>query len=129
MIVGIGVDTVSVSRVKEKVGADFASPFARGAYTDEEIEYARKKGVAAYQSLAGFFAAREAFFKATQVRLGWKDIAVHHEENGKPFFRFSDKGHLRLIEKGKDPAFHRFHLSITHERDYAVVVVVCEERV
>lgn len=129
MILGIGIDTVKVSRVMDKVGPEFASPFAKGAYTEEELEYARSRGAAAYQSLAGFFAAREAFFKATQVRLGWKDIAVDHEPNGKPFFRFNDKGHLRLIERGRDPAFHKFHLSITHEKDYAVVVVVCEEQV
>ncbi len=128
MITGIGVDIVKVSRICEKVGTGFDSPFARKAYTAEELRYAKGKGKGVYQSLAGFFAAREAFFKATQIRLRWQDISVDHDENGKPFFRFSDKAHLTLIERGKDPAFHRFHLTITHGREYAIVVVVCEER-
>ncbi len=128
MIVGIGVDIIKVSRIKEKVGSNFDMPFARKAYTPQEIEYAKAKGVQAYQSFAGFFAAREAFFKATQVRLGWQDIFVDHEENGKPFFRFSDRGYLKLIENHRDPSFFQFHLSITHEKEYAVGVVICEER-
>ncbi len=127
MITGIGVDIVKVSRICEKVGTGFDSPFARKAYTAEELRYAKGKGKGVYQSLAGFFAAREAFFKATQIRLRWQDISVDHDENGKPFFRFSDVGLLRLIEKHRDPTFHKFHLSITHEKDFAVVIVICEE--
>lgn len=128
MIVGIGIDIVKVSRIREKVGELFDTVFARKGYTPEELEYARRRGASCYQSLAGFFAAREAFFKATQVRLGWHEIAVDHEQNGKPFFRFTDRGYIKMIERHKDPTYFKFHLSITHEKDYAIAVVICEER-
>jgi len=62
VITGIGVDLVQVERVRQKVGESFDTPLAKGAFTASELEYARSKGVAAFQSLAGFFAAKEAFF-------------------------------------------------------------------
>ncbi len=126
MIKGIGIDIVKVSRVIEKAGAEFDSSFALRAFTRKELEYAKSKGKQGYRSLAGFFAAREAFFKATQVRLDWQDVSVDYEEGGKPFFRFTQKALDILRASGFDKKRHNFHLSITHEGEYAVAVVVCE---
>jgi len=127
MIVGIGVDIVKVSRVEGKVGKDFDTPFAKKAYTESEMAYARARGKGAYRSLAGFFGAKEAFFKATQVWPGWRDIRVEHRESGQPHFEFSDEATAKLTHAQLDPAFHTFHLTITHEKEFAVVVVVVEE--
>lgn len=124
MILGLGVDMVKVTRVRAKVGENLDSPLARGAFTEAELEYAKSKGVAAFQSLAGFFAAKEAFFKATQVRLGWKDIWVGHEESGKPYFELSDDTKEKLRALGLEPERVNFQLTISHEKDIAVAVVV-----
>jgi len=121
------VEIVKVSRIEDKVGKDFETPFAEKAYADGEMKYAKAQGKGAYRSLAGFFGAKEAFFKATQVWPGWKDIRVEHRESGQPYFGFSEEAIAKLTHAQLDPAFHTFHLTITHEKEFAVVVVVVEE--
>jgi len=123
MILGIGVDLVKVERVQQKAGENLDSPLARGAFTESELSYARSRGVAAFQSLAGFFAAKEAFFKATQVWSGWHDIWVEHEDNGKPYF-VSEKAKAKMLELGLDPETCNIQLTISHEKEFAVAVVV-----
>lgn len=124
MILGIGVDMVKVERVQQKVGENLDSPLARGAFTESELAYAKSKGVAAYQSLAGFFAAKEAFFKATQLWPGWHGLWVEHEENGKPYFGLSEKAREKMLEVGLNPERVSIQLTISHEKGFAVAVVV-----
>jgi len=126
MILGIGVDMVKVARVQQKAGENLDSPLARGAFTKSELAYAKSKGVAAYQSLAGFFAAKEAFFKATQVWPGWHDIWVEHEESGKPYLGFSEKAREKMRAIGIDPERINLQLTISHEKEFAVAVVVVD---
>lgn len=123
MILGVGVDLVQVERVRKKVGESFDTPLARGAFTESELEYARSKGVAAFQSLAGFFAAKEAFFKATQVWPGWHGVWVEHEPGGRPYFGLSDEAKEKLRAAGLDPEAVSIQLTISHEKEYAVAVV------
>lgn len=127
MILGIGVDMVKVARVQQKAGEDLNSPLARGAFTESELAYAKSRGVAAYQSLAGFFAAKEAFFKATQVWPGFQDIWVEHEESGKPYFGLSEKAQEKMRALGIGPERVNIQLTISHEKEFAVAVVVVGE--
>lgn len=124
MILGIGVDLVKVERVQQKAGENLDSPLARGAFTESELSYARSRGVAAFQSLAGFFAAKEAFFKATQTWPGFHEIWVEHEENGKPYFGLSEKAKAKMLELGLAPETCNIQLTISHEKEFAVAVVV-----
>ncbi len=124
---GIGVDLVKIERIRQKAGENLDSPLARGAFTESELDYAKSKGVAAYQSLAGFFAAKEAFFKATQVWPGFQDIWVEHEESGKPYFGLSEKAREKMRAAGLEPEQCEIQLTISHEKEFAVVVVVVEE--
>jgi holo-[acyl-carrier protein] synthase len=126
VILGVGVDVVQVERVRQKMGESFDTPLAKGAFTASELEYAKSKGVAAFQSLAGFFAAKEAFFKATQVWPGWHDVWVKHDENGRPYFGLHLKDTEKLRAKGIDLTKCRVSLTISHEKEYAVAVVVVD---
>lgn len=103
----VGIDIADVSRIAQAVDR-FGDRFLHRVFTDEEIRYAgRKKNK--YQSLAGRFAAKEAFMKAVGRGLSWKEIKVL-EEGGRPF----------IIYEGK-----RYDgISISHEKAYAVSVVV-----
>jgi holo-[acyl-carrier protein] synthase len=127
MILGIGVDMVKVERVRQKAGENLDSPLARGAFTESELAYAKSKGVAAYQSLAGFFAAKEAFFKATQVWPGWHGFWVEHEPGGRPYFGLSEKAREKMLKFDLDPERVNIQLTISHEKEFAVAVVVVEE--
>lgn len=143
MILGVGVDIVQVERMRRKAGENLDTPLAKGVFTASELEYARGKGVAAAQSLAGFFAAREALFKATQVWPGWHGAWVEHDARGRPYFMFSDEAAGKYAAAGicvvggeavakgsenapKVPGAHRIQLTISHEKDFAVAVVVVE---
>jgi holo-[acyl-carrier protein] synthase len=134
VITGVGVDIVQVERMRKKAGENLDTPLAKGVFTKSELEYARGKGVAAAQSLAGFFAAREALFKATQVWPGWHGAWVDHDPKGKPYFMFSDEavGKYAAAEiivtasPGSERAQCSIQLTISHEKDFAVAVVVVE---
>jgi phosphopantetheine--protein transferase-like protein len=127
VIIGIGVDIVQVERMRKKAGENLDTPLAKGVFTASELEYARGKGVAAYQSLAGFFAAREALFKATQVWPGWHGAWVEHDARGRPYFMFSDEAIAKYDAVHVNILHLNVRLSISHEKDFAVAVVVVEE--
>ena len=105
-MVGIDiVDVARISRLRERYGERFLDK----VFTDEERLFAARKR-RSDESLAARFAAKEAFMKTQGRRLPWKDIEVISGERGKPFILF----------KGT-----RFEgVSLSHERAYAVAVVV-----
>ena len=65
MIISTGIDIVEVYRIRETIAR--TPRFAERVYTVGEREYCESKGVAAAQSYAGRFAAKEAFLKALKT--------------------------------------------------------------
>ena len=91
----------------------------------EELAASLAKGYSANLSLAARFAAKEAFGKALGTGLAGivlKDIMVINNRNGKPEIRVFGTARAALDESGAN----RMHLSITHEQDNAVAMVVLE---
>ena len=120
MIVGIGVDLCSVSRMEKAIASEH---FVRRVFTAEEILYASGKARPA-RHFAGSFAAREAFSKASGVSMysiafqgAWVQRAAHA-----PRMDCSDIIKALLPYKGAE----RIHLSLSHDGEYAVAVVVLE---
>jgi holo-[acyl-carrier protein] synthase len=78
--------------------------------------------------LAKRFAAKEAFAKATGQGLRhpvtMHNITVSHDDLGKPIFLFDDEIKKRLDELN----ISHHHLSISDERDTAVVFVILERK-
>jgi holo-[acyl-carrier protein] synthase len=76
----VGIDVVEISRVTLR------ESFIRHVLTQkEQAEYARKQtDQARREYLAGRFAAKEAYFKATQDP-AWLHISVLNHENGQPY--------------------------------------------
>ena len=103
----IGIDIVDVARITKAIER-YGDRFLDKVFTAEEIKYAKGKRKIG-ETLAGHFAAKEAFIKAMGKGLPWKDMEVQHEE-GRPF----------IIFRG-----NRYDgVSISHERTYAVAVVI-----
>ena len=102
----IGIDIVDIARITKAVER-YGDRFLEKVFTANEIKYAKGKRRMG-ETLAGHFAAKEAFIKAMGRSLPWKDIEVHHEE-GKPFICFQGKRYDGV--------------SVSHERNYAVSVV------
>ena len=64
------------------------------------------------ESLAGVFAAKEAFFKAIGSKEDWLDVWVEKTAEGKPLLRST------LVQNKKS------ELSISHSGDYVIAVVI-----
>ena len=103
----VGIDIVDVARITKAV-EKYGDHFLDKVFTAEEIKYAKGKRKIG-ETLAGHFAAKEAFIKAMGKGLPWKDMEVHHEE-GRPYIMFQGERYDNV--------------SISHERTYAVAVVI-----
>ena len=124
MIVGIGIDTVSVSRL-EKLIQLRGEKFLRKVFSQSEIEEGMKREKNA-SFFAARFAAREAFAKAlgTGFRRGVsiRDIEVKKTDLGRPELSFT----ARVEDMLKANGIARCHLSITHDGDSAQAIVILE---
>ena len=134
MILGIGVDSIEIARVAEKCAAP-GSTFMRKLFTPREIERSRRNVRSPYQHLAACFAAREAFFKATQVWYKRQRVSVTQHPWGEPYFLLSDdiaalleqRAPLQLNAEGIEyRAGIRVLLSLTHDQEYATAFAICE---
>lgn len=107
----IGIDIVDVARITRAIER-YGDHFLDKVFTAEEIAYAKKKR-RMEETLAGHFAAKEAFIKAMGRGLPWKDMEVCHEED-RPFILFQGKRYDNV--------------SISHEHAYAVSAVCISDK-
>lgn len=125
MIYGIGTDVIEVSRIKRSIS--LIELFAKKIYTQKEIDYCESRGKSKFQSYAGRFAAKEAFFKAlgTGMRngMGFNEIEILNDELGKPDIKLL--GEVAYVFKQKKLKY--IHVSITHIGKYAFANVVVEK--
>ena len=105
-----GIDIIEISRISDAVKKN--SGFMKKVFSENEIEYYSCNGKRA-ETLAGFFAAKEAFakFKRIGIRgLELSEISVEHEMLGAPFVVF--RGEKQNVS-----------LNISHNKTQAVAVV------
>ena len=104
-----GIDIVEIKRIKNLM----KNPKALSKiFNESEIRDNPNK-------LAGKFALKEAFFKATQISVKkWSEIVVKKHKTGKPYLVF-DKNLVKFKIKSMD-------CSISHDGDYAIAIVVIE---
>ena len=105
-----GIDIIEISRIEKALKSN--PSFLTKVFSEEEISYFHNHG-SRTETLAGFFAAKEAFSKYLGTGIsgfGFSDISVSHTPEGKPCLKF----------KGNpvDAA-----LSISHNKTTAVAVV------
>lgn len=122
MITGIGVDVVHVKRFERWI----TDPGLLDRYFHpEELQTALSRKSGACLSLAARFAAKEAFGKALGTGLKGiilKDIMVANKHNGQPEIALFGTA-LEALERS---GACRIHLSLTHERDNAIAMIVLE---
>lgn len=122
MKLSTGIDIIEIDRVtKTCERKNFVDRF----FTNYEIDYAYGRGRQKHASLAGIFAAKEAFVKAlgTGFRTGkWQEIEIRHDELGAPHLILY--GEYKNIFEKKD--FTQMHLSISHSKNYAVANVILQ---
>jgi holo-[acyl-carrier-protein] synthase len=109
--IGIGVDIVEIKRFKKIPYASHKN-FYRKIFSSSEINYCLKFKEP-YKHFAGKFAIKEAVKKAISDDIALANIQTRHE-NSKPIV--SIKGET-----------HSFLVSVSHEHDIAVAVVISEK--
>jgi len=121
VIVGIGIDLCSIPRIEKAIESEH---FMQRVFSPEEIRYACGKARPA-RHFAGCFAAREAFAKASGIPM-YSVVFGHgvwiERTASAPRLRCSETIKKQLPSKGK----LRIHLSISHDGEYAVAVVILE---
>lgn len=104
----IGVDLVYIPEFKRRLER---SGGVEKIFTDLELSQNQKA-----ESFAGIFAAKEAFMKAIGKKIDWHEVWVEKKESGEPVI-------ISLtLESGE-----RARVSISHDGDYAIAIVLLEE--
>ncbi len=124
MIVGTGVDLVSVDRF-EKFRERHGQRGLQRLFTEGELQYCLPRANST-SSLAVRFAAKEAFFKALGTGMGpaggWRDVEVIRLASGKPRLML----HGRAASAAHEIPVKTIHLSLTHTAETAAAIVVLE---
>ncbi|MFW5789926.1 MAG: holo-ACP synthase [Bacillota bacterium] len=122
MIKGHGVDIIKVDRVKKMLNR-FNQRFKTRIYTEAELDYCLTASNQV-ESFAARLAAKEAVYKVLSRELEtlcWQEISVKWE-GCLPVICL--KG--RAKEAADKLGIESWHLSLSHERDYALASVIAE---
>ncbi|APQ75632.1 holo-ACP synthase [Clostridium botulinum] len=123
MIYGIGTDITEIRRIEKAITRN--KNFINKLFTKNEMDLWEKKNFK-LEFIAGRFAAKEAISKAlgTGIRdFNFKDIEIINNELGKPKVILKPKAEdiIRKISQS-----HKIHLSISHEKEYAIAYALLE---
>jgi len=122
MILGTGVDLIEIGRIERVFDTEKKK---MRIFTDKEIALASP---ANYARLSGYYAAKEAFSKAlgTGIKgIAFKDIEVLKDSAGKPYI--NKEKILIHVQKLFTVEDFTVHLTISHDRDKAIAMVIIEE--
>jgi holo-[acyl-carrier protein] synthase len=115
MIIGVGIDLVDLERFEKAVSG-----------TPKLIDrlFAESERGVSNQTLAGRFAAKEAFVKAVGDPKGlhWHEVEIIKDALGKPHIETSG-GTAELVAQA---GIKKLHLSISHDGGKAIAMVVAE---
>ena len=124
MIKGIGVDLIKIERMRilySKYGSRLVD---RVLCCDERTEYKISKNKPEY--LSSRFSVKEAFSKALGIGLlypiTFQNLSVNNNEKGQPILKCKNEARHVIENMGIKNIF----ISITHEKEYLVSMVVLE---
>ena len=111
-MIKIGIDIINITRIEELIKK---FELKKLKFLNEDEFYAKKA-----QTIAGIFAAKEAFSKAIGTGIGknfsFKDISLLKDKNGKPFIKINSSN---IKIKNCD-------VSISHDGNFAIAAVIVE---
>lgn len=129
MIFGIGTDIVAVERMEQSLARHGDAMAERILAESELLEYRSLADKRRPAFLAKRFAVKEASAKAFGLGfrngLAMTQIAVGHDDHGKPQLQF----HGRAVELFDEFAIGDTHVSISDEKGHAVAFVIFMRRV
>lgn len=111
---GIGTDITDINKFK-KIPYDTNKKFYEKIFLPSEIKYCVKyKNPSPH--FAGKFAVKESVIKAISEKISFLNIETFHS-NSKPQIRL----------KGKINKKYAFRASLSHEKNFAIAVVISEQ--
>lgn len=123
MILGVGVDLVSVERMQAAI-ARWEGRLVGRLFTTEEVAACQRRARPEVH-LAARFAAKEALLKAIGIGWGrgaaWREVEV--QGTGAPLLCLRG----RVQELAAARGVQRTHLSMSHDGGYAIAVVVVSD--
>lgn len=125
MIVGVGTDICCLERIEKLLSGSKKEVFLKRTFTEEEIASlpSEQRQVSYY---AGRWAAKEAVAKCLGTGFGehcrWLDITIQKQDSGAPLVQLRNK----TAATAREMNIHNIHVSISHEKKYAVAVAVAE---
>ena len=132
MILGIGTDLADIQFFEECLRDNKTSVIEK-TFTAQEIATSERGPTPKAHRLAGRFAVKEAFFKAlSQVSLHRshrrldieaKEVEVCVDHIGRPYLSLHGQADLLSKNMGVD----KIHVSISHEKHYALGFVILEK--
>jgi len=111
---GIGIDIIEVSRFRRKKYEENRN-FYKKIFVKSEINYCLKFKNSA-ERFAGKFAIKEAVIKSIPEKIGPRDIEIVYA-NRKPRIRLKSS-----LRKKYD-----FIVSVSHEKEFAIGIVIAEK--
>jgi holo-[acyl-carrier protein] synthase len=125
MIFGTGLDIIEIDRIKKSL-AKYSPRFEKKIFTGKEINYCQSQADPG-KHFAARFAVKEAVSKSlgTGINhdLGFKDIEIINQASGKPIVKMGGRGKI-LFEKLN---LKSIHISISHDRHYAIAHAIAEK--
>ena len=123
----VGIDVVTVAEVASALER-YGDRYVRNAFTTQEAAYCRQAaGAAAAARFAVRFAAKEATVKTLHPRQRWIDwtaIEVKRARSGRCAIVLRRDAAALADRRG----FDQFELSMSHDGDHAVAIVVALRR-
>ena len=97
----LGIDVVHIPKFAEKIKD---AMLLKRLFTDEELSFTQGSA----ETLAGMYAAKEAYFKAIKEIPSWHALEIGHEQNGAPYAR----------------GLPQVKMSVSHDGEYAMAAVI-----
>ena len=123
-ILGLGTDIVSILRIADLL-QKHGDRFLKRCFLPGEIAWAQSRGLGMTASLAGRWAAKEAFLKALGRSVGhipYGDIEVERSSEGPISLRLHGRAAEALQQLGAVTCL----VTISHEREFATATVVIQ---
>jgi holo-[acyl-carrier protein] synthase len=110
--IGIGIDLVKIEKFK-KLEYKNNTDFYKNIFTSSEIKYCLKFSEP-YEHFAGKFALKEAIIKSIGLKIPLISIITDHNN-------------FQPIVKIKNSSDYSFMVTLSHEDEFAVAVVISEK--
>ena len=112
--IGIGIDIIDTARFKEKP-FETNEDFYKKIFHDSEIKYCLEHANSS-QSFAAKFAIKESVIKSINKQINFLDILTGHLDS---------KPTVTLLNDNS----YNFLVSVSHEKLYAIAVVISERHI